>query len=1074
MTANSPWCIHHPEEFADVRRKLMCLGIDCGAPDLDFAEFSTEEKRREHIKPAIEEFQKNPANQESYRALKSATVGCCDVYTWDALKDASGILFSEAAQWELDRLDEAHAYDIQASPTSFTVPTPHAVRPAIESEVHQRAHRESLFGLALSGGGIRSATFNLGILQGLAEKDILRCVDFLSTVSGGSYIGSWLSAWIHRAGGNIANIADQLKTKNGKLEADPIKALRQYSNFLTPKVGLFGADTWTIIATWLRNMMLNFAIMISLIAIVMSIPRALAVGLSLLVAYPATHPNDPSRFFWINFIGLVGLLTYLWAVFFIALNITLRSSEKSNSLGLVTSRREAIIRNVLAFINTWLAKQSQKDVLQRVIIPLLISGFSLSVWLWVRRTDILPHIRYDDLGTVGLNLAKLFGATVFYLVIWGFGWGYATYQNKKNLASKTSKGFVAEIRGHVLFSVLAFLFGAFLIYLTLKTVNAIFDGSPGVQHVSHLVVWGIPVMLSIFGLVMVLLIGLLGRLYNDRSREWWSRMGGWLTVFVIGWTVVTGIALYSPPIFAWLHAKTAAWASSTLTLGWILTTAAGVLVGSSSLTGNETSSPSLERFVRIAPYVFILGLLIAISVSLQAILSPGQISSAVEYCSLENYMHYELGLLEGTNGYTLAISFFFLALVAFGLGRRVDINKFSLYMMYRNRLVRAYLGASRRLRNPHPFTGFDENDDVLLRDILAPVANKPIQRPYHIINAALNLVKGDELAWQERKAAAFAFTPAFCGYEMPRRPRNMSTPQTTAQARGCYRPTSDYQRPESIGDEESGVKVGQALTISGAAASPSMGYHSSPPLTFLMTLFNVRLGRWCANPRWDKWREPSPKSGLKPLVDELFGQTDADAEFLYLSDGGHFENLGIYELVRRRCKLIVAIDASEDEKSRFNDLGDSIRKCYTDFGVRVDIDINGLRSHDQDKLCKSHYAIGKIHYEEVDAYGVPGTLLYIKASLTGNEPADILNYAKRESSFPNQSTADQWFDESQFEAYRKLGHHIATSVFGEFVNEQNNETSKNRTATLIIALERKLTGVPQRISFKNRRSAPPK
>ena len=197
------------------------------------------------------------------------------------------------------------------------------------------------------------------------------------------------------------------------------------------------------------------------------------------------------------------------------------------------------------------------------------------------------------------------------------------------------------------------------------------------------------------------------------------------------------------------------------------------------------------------------------------------------------------------------------------------------------------------------------------------------------------------------------------------------------------------------------------------------------------------------------------------LIAELFGLTDANSNFLYLSDGGHFENLGIYELVRRRCKLIVAIDASEDEKSNFDDLGDSIRKCYTDFGIPIDINVNQIRADGPNKLSESHYAIGKIHYEYADVGGAQGILLYIKASLSGNEPADILNYAKREPSFPNQSTADQWFDESQFETYRKLGHHIASAMFGEFNGNGDADVNcKDRTKRMIEALQRKLVRDP--------------
>ena len=134
-----------------------------------------------------------------------------------------------------------------------------------------KAHDAQLLGLAFSGGGIRSATFNLGILQALAELDMLRWVDYLSTVSGGGYIGSWLAAWIHRQPSvttpPVKEVGERLSPQKAahfsREPVNPIQFLRQYSNYLTPRVGFFGADTWTLISIYLRNVILNQAILIS-------------------------------------------------------------------------------------------------------------------------------------------------------------------------------------------------------------------------------------------------------------------------------------------------------------------------------------------------------------------------------------------------------------------------------------------------------------------------------------------------------------------------------------------------------------------------------------------------------------------------------------------------------------------------------------------------------------------------------------------------------------------------------------------------------------------------------------------
>ena len=227
-----------------------------------------------------------------------------------------------------------------------------------------------------------------------------------------------------------------------------------------------------------------------------------------------------------------------------------------------------------------------------------------------------------------------------------------------------------------------------------------------------------------------------------------------------------------------------------------------------------------------------------------------------------------------------------------------------------------------------------------------------------------------------------------------------------------------------------------AMAVSGAAASPNMGFHSSPPLAFLMTLFNVRLGRWFANPtrrvrRVDGKPVPAPTSppvGLWYLLRELFGLTDARSPYLYLSDGGHFENLGVYELVRRRCRLVIAVDAGADGQFDFSDLGNAIRKCATDLNVDIEIDVSRIEVIKQTEFSGAHCVTGRIRYDKIDAGGEVGTLLYIKPSLTGTEFADIVNYRKTNKTFPHQSTADQWFDETQFETYRALGYDIGRIV----------------------------------------------
>lgn len=233
------------------------------------------------------------------------------------------------------------------------------------------------------------------------------------------------------------------------------------------------------------------------------------------------------------------------------------------------------------------------------------------------------------------------------------------------------------------------------------------------------------------------------------------------------------------------------------------------------------------------------------------------------------------------------------------------------------------------------------------------------------------------------------------------------------------------------------VSVGAAMTISGAAASPNMGYYSSPFVTALLTVFNARLGAWLGNPAsLDRWHKAGPVFGLVHLLWELFGFTQATGEYVYLSDGGHFENLGGYELIRRRCRYVLLFDADADRKHTFENLGNLIQKCRVDFGIRLEIDLDSMRL-EQSGRCRSHCAVGQIHYEDADPGADTGILVFIKPSITGDESADILEYRERHTDFPHQTTFDQFFTESQFESYRALGKHIVEAVFEQSKKEMD-------------------------------------
>ncbi len=297
----------------------------------------------------------------------------------------------------------------------------------------------------------------------------------------------------------------------------------------------------------------------------------------------------------------------------------------------------------------------------------------------------------------------------------------------------------------------------------------------------------------------------------------------------------------------------------------------------------------------------------------------------------------------------------------------------------------------------------------------APHADSEHRAFLHVVNMALNVVSTRNLAWQERKAEPFTATALHSGSD-----------------RVGFRKTGDYAEDLSLGT---------AMAISGAAASPNMGYHSSPGLTFLLALFNVRLGWWLGNPGPEGDRQlplskpafqlDGPKLSAWWLAQEVLGLTTDDKAFVYLSDGGHFENLGLYEMVRRRCRYIVVSDAGCDPTFAFEDLGNAVRKIRIDLGIEIYFPFldqqQASRGTERDH---PYWSIGLIEYPETNERGDPilGYILYLKPALRGDEAADVRSYAGAHDAFPHESTADQWFSESQFESYRALGDHIMTAA----------------------------------------------
>ena len=205
-----------------------------------------------------------------------------------------------------------------------------------------------------------------------------------------------------------------------------------------------------------------------------------------------------------------------------------------------------------------------------------------------------------------------------------------------------------------------------------------------------------------------------------------------------------------------------------------------------------------------------------------------------------------------------------------------------------------------------------------------------------------------------------------------------------------------------------------------------------------------------------KWKSTGPALGLGYLMSEVFANSDQQSAYVYLSDGGHFENLAVYELIRRRCRLIVACDADADGAYQFSDLLSLVEKARTDFGAHIEIKYQDIQPPAGSRECPKNCVIGTIYYDPNDVTDT-GTLILLKAGMPVRSappcssadrklPDDVWRYSEQNPSFPHQSTADQWFDELQFESYRALGEYIGCQASGRIGDEVEKALARPKPA----------------------------
>jgi hypothetical protein len=853
----------------------------------------------------------------------------------------------------------------------------------------KQADQAKLFGICLSGGGIRSATFALGVLQGLTEKGLLQRADYLSTVSGGGYIGSWLQGCLDRAQKSAAanptatppdpfDILDPRKPEHPHLHF-----LRKYSNYLAPRPGL-SLDTVAIPVIWARNAGLNQIILVaSAAAAIMT-----CLGASVL---PEAFPGARTGYW-------LALALAVLAVFAIARNLrdVVRAEFQRGEYDNKSDTSDTI--------GYW------------VVMPILMAAWALT------RSIVVSFP-----ATIDKVLPLLVAMVLLHAAFQYWGGFLRCYRERHKTDLLWKRDAVLNV---IWISVVCGALDCGLLFAVAKLIHS--QSVTGTEAVYQTNAWAPPLVLLAIIVATALQIGLMGADYPDSAREWLARAGSWILICGIAWAAVFTLAAFAPYWIILLWASKHA-AAAALVSSWVGSTTGGILAGKSSKTADQESAKqsndkkkiSLDVLARYAPIVALPGFFVAVSFGLHAALYAVYLSlvkkNGLDWSYFVNHMQGDYWEVLKLNSWWYAALFGAAVAIFFVLSVRVNINEFSMHHFYKNRLVRCYLGASadadingnsKSTRSPNRFTGFDPKDDLSL-DSLRVERERKYTAPYPILNATLTVTQGTELATQERKAKPWIFTPRYSGF----------VPEDTAADREEIGKASAFGYAPTKEMLGGGLHLGTAMAISGAALNPGQGYHSSTQVAFLMTLFDARLGWWIGNPRSNRWRRPGPMIALWPLIRELFGSLNERSLYLNLSDGGNFENLGLYELVRRRCRYIIAIDAEEDPKFGFSALGGAVRKCRIDFGTEIKIAPGMIRPNGE--FSAAHCAVGEIQYRDSNE---PGYLLYIKASVTGDEPEDVEQYRRDLPVFPQQPTLDQFFTESQFESYRCLGLHCARSA----------------------------------------------
>ncbi len=874
---------------------------------------------------------------------------------------------------------------------------PEALRAREEARLRERraaagtpVDRDAV-GFALSGGGVRSATFALGFFQGLARRQLLRHIDYLSSVSGGGFFGAFLGRLHTRSGmrgvddveyvlGGEPDHRDQpsgpgTEAPDGTLPAyrsDVLRYLRENGRYLSPTGS---GDTLLGAAVLLRNLVsvhVVLGLFLLFLLLALQLPYVLLAAAEILRVPPlrVREPLLVSPYIVPAAISLVFLVWPTgWAYWIVG-----------HQRGV--TRREA-----------WL----------HVAAPVLLAVLAMA----------------------GKLLFGLEGRSPANLVAW----------------SLTGVGLLTLLVA---------------VALDRRLIPRLFAGHPGMADPSAE--------------------------ETSRVRQEVSKLHLLAFLFFLALALVTLVDSAGATLYWWLFSEQAPPLSGLLAGGAgilaVLATAQQLI---SRLVPRSEERPGLPGHV--------LSWVVTVALLTLYLLVMGTLSHSISHgYAVLTWRPDRPPDIVGARAFFAAGVFLIVVLLAGQL--KTFVNRSGHHALYMARLTRAYLGAS----NPRRHKGPDRSvlhvvpeDDIAFeayQDMATPDAGAAFRAaPLHLINVTVNeTVDGrSRIQRRDRKGVGLAFGP--CGMSLgirhhvlyPERPKEG---YESATACCTVYPTEEHDYRVFAYPQQRGpgscpwepLSLGTLVAISGAAFSTGAGFRTTLALSMLCGLANLRLGYWWNSgtrprlrgsnqPTIAGWRKALEK--LVPLYSFLFAEILARFRGTvwpdwYLSDGGHFENLAGYELIRRRLPLIVILDAEADPDYTFHGLASLIRKARIDFGADIrflehkelaamELDhvfgtLNQLRRRpgtepivdaggkpSTPSLSLRQFALARVCYGDGDK--TPHCLVYVKPTMTGQEPADLAEYLINNPSFPHQPTSDQFFDESQWESYRMLGEHMATRLF---------------------------------------------